>query len=371
MKKHIALLCGGRSAEHEVSLESAKNILTYLDPLLYRISVVYMTKAGEWFLLDTPDRLFKNPPMTSIDLSGFPAEPVVIKLGATPPFWVQHTHALSPLAIDLVFPIAHGVLAEDGTLQGLLELSRIPYIGSKTLGSAICMDKSISKQLLHNAGMRVAPWLTISKSHIHEWSFENVVYRLSQIGRRMDFKNPYWEAQTLFVKPANTGSSIGISKVMRSGDFRAVFKEAVDLALSYDDKLVFETYIPGREIECAVLQKGDLISASLPGEIIPHDSFYTYQAKYINPEGASLKTPAELSPRLIEKIQSMARQAFETVCCADMARVDFFLTPDQELVVNEINTLPGFTTISQYPNMWRVSGVPYETLITCLVNNNI
>ncbi len=350
-KKQIAILCGGQSAEHEVSIESAKNVIQALDKKYYDVLVIFVTKSGAWFLLDAHDTILNNDPMQPL-LEPILGKRIAFQFGSTHPV-VVGTHQ-TPLPIDVIFPVLHGTRGEDGTLQGLLEMANIPYVGPGVLGSAVCMDKDISKRLLQQANIPVAKSITLCRENSATLNVEEIITKIGL---------------PLFVKPANTGSSIGISKVKNREDLR----QAIAFAQQYDHKVLLEEYIAGREIECAVLgnqsASGDIknIAASLPGEIIPHAEFYSYEAKYLDEKGATLKTPAELPSEIIEKIQTTARKAFNLLGCDGMARVDFFLTKEGEIFLNEANTLPGFTQISQYPKMWQVSGLPYPDLLHRLI----
>ncbi|MGB6975922.1 MAG: D-alanine--D-alanine ligase [Gammaproteobacteria bacterium] len=348
-KLQLAVLCGGQSAEHEVSVISAKNILQALDAKKYDIHVIFITKQGQWYWFDSyqlflttakPQELLTTTHCYRVAVVPGKDEPLLVTLNPTP----RHYQ------IDVVFPVLHGTYGEDGTIQGLTKLVNIPFVGADVLGSAVCMDKEISKKLLQAANIPVAKWLSFSRENAADIHFANVVEQLGL---------PF------FVKPANTGSSVGITKVKD----QAQFNSALDIALQYDHKVLLEQYIAGREIECSVLGN-EFPEASLPGEIITHPQlyeFYTYEAKYLDPNGATLKVPAELSPSVVTQIQTMAKAAFKACCCTGMARVDFFLTPDGQLYVNELNTIPGFTQISMYPKMWQVSGLVYRDLLDKLI----
>lgn len=353
-KKHIAVLCGGQSAEHEVSIESAKNVIQALDTQRYDVSVIFVTRRGEWFLLDSQETITQNAAMQPLP-EPIVGKRLVFQLGSAQAVQIEEKGSLRPFQIDMIFPVLHGVRGEDGTLQGLLEMAHIPYVGAGVLGSAVCMDKEVAKRLLQHAAIPVARWITASRENMATLQFDAVV---AEIGL------PF------FVKPANAGSSIGISKVKAQADFTA----ALHLAQQYDHKILLEKYIPGREIECAVLgnQTGNSsvknISSSLPGEIIPHVEFYSYAAKYLDADAATLKTPAELPLEIVERIQALAKKAFNVLGCDGMARVDFFLTQAGDIFLNEVNTLPGFTQISQYPYMWHVSGLLYPDLLDGLID---
>jgi D-alanine-D-alanine ligase len=249
-------------------------------------------------------------------------------------------------ALDVVFPILHGPFGEDGTVQGLLKLAGVPFVGSGILGSAVGMDKEMMKRLLREADLPVAPFLAF-RAHQANLNFADVAGKLGL---------------PLFVKPANLGSSVGVNKVSNEDDFR----HAVAEAFEYDRKILVEAFIEGREIECSVLGNDDPI-ASVPGEVIATHEFYSYEAKYIDENGAALEIPAKVSAETARTIQDLAVKVFTTLGCEGLARVDFFLRPDGDVIVNEINTMPGFTSISMYPRLWQASGIPYADLIDRLI----
>ncbi len=249
--------------------------------------------------------------------------------------------------LDVIFPIVHGTLGEDGSLQGLLRMANMPFVGAGVLGSAVSMDKDVTKRLLRDAGLAVAPFVTLTRANRAGFTFEQLSERLGL---------------PLFVKPANQGSSVGVSKV----ENRAEFDAAVALAFSFDHKVLVESAIVGREIECAVLGNDDP-QASVCGEIVLSDAFYSYDTKYINEQGAQVVVPAAIAPEVSDHIREVALKAFRALECFGLARVDVFLTPDNQVVINEINTLPGFTNISMYPKLWAASGVSYQALITRLI----
>lgn len=347
-KIHIAVLCGGQSAEHEVSIQSAKNVVQALDPARYEILVIHITHQGEWRLLESPEIILKNADMQPLP-DHVKGQRLGLNFGHDKPFIRLDENTNREIAIDVVFPILHGVHGEDGTLQGMLELINIPYVGAGTLGSAVSMDKEVTKQLLRFAGIAVSDWIVLEREEQPKINFAEAVEKLGL---------------PIFVKPSNTGSSVGVVKVKNAEDFN----QALDTAWQYDHKIILEQFIPGREIECAVLGNGNP-EASLLGEIIPtgDHEFYSYEAKYLDPNGAILKVPVELPIAIQEKIQTIAKKAFKVLGCTGMARVDFFLTPDNQIYVNEANTIPGFTQISMYPKLWQVSGLSYSALIDRLV----
>jgi D-alanine-D-alanine ligase len=338
----VAVLCGGRSAEHEISLLSARFVLESLDPSRFVPVLVGIDKNGRW-LSQNEARLLeaaRDPREVALD----PREPAVL-LAPEP-------GAAEPLGVDVVFPVLHGPMGEDGTVQGLLELAGVPYVGSGVLGSAVGMDKDVMKRLLCAANLPVLPYAVVRRGRWDAARTE-VLRELSALGA------------PLFVKPANLGSSVGVSKVSRDGELAA----AVDHAFSFDDKVVVEKGLEGpREIECAVLG-GEPPLVSVPGEIVVNhaDGFYSYAAKYLDDSGAVTKIPASLTPEQTERARSLARATFVELGADDLARVDLFLDAQGELWVNEINTMPGFTAISMFPKLMAASGVPARELVTRLV----
>ncbi len=330
----VGIICGGQSPEHEISLFSAKNIFNALDKQKFIPEIIYIDKKGNFrYAKDNMDIL--------------PSEDLPL-INIMP----GHGKKLFGFDLDIVFPVLHGLLGEDGTIQGLLKLCNMPFVGNDVLGSAVCMDKDVAKRLLKQAGIDVADFLVFEhfahiKNHIN---FEDITAKL---------KLPF------FVKPANTGSSIGIHKVKSKEDF----KKALDDAFKYDNKIIIEEFIEGREIECAVLGDEEPLS-SQPGEIIVHHEFhefYDYQAKYFDENGASVIVPAQLEKTEITRFQQMAVETFKILCCSGLARVDFFYATNGRIVVNEVNTMPGFTNISMYPQCWEAAGVSYPLLVEKLI----
>jgi D-alanine-D-alanine ligase len=353
-KLRVGILFGGRSGEHEVSLTSATSVLQALDPAKYDVVLIGITRQGCWLVgpaaegkSTRPDAaslgnvLEKGKPVTpSVD----PSRPGLIPLASPPP------EGPGGLTVDVVFPVLHGTFGEDGTVQGLLELAGIPYVGAGVLGSAAGMDKDVMKKLFRDAGLPVVPWVLVLRA---EWEQEP-----ARVRRRIEKEIGY----PLFVKPANLGSSVGISKVIRRRELAA----AVELAAQYDRKVLVEKAVDAREIECAVLGN-DRPEASVPGEVVPVNEFYDYEAKYMK-EGSELIIPARLTARQTKQVQQFAVRAFQSIDCAGMARVDFLLDRQTGRVfVNEINTIPGFTPISMYPKLWEASGIPYPRLVDRLI----
>jgi D-alanine-D-alanine ligase len=344
-KLRVAILFGGRSAEHEISLISARNIVEAMDKKKYEILSIGIDKQGRWFF-DEEARLLLDRSQTKVELHDSKNVSAVLP-GATDTPVVRSSSGAAIGTVDVVFPVLHGPFGEDGTVQGLLKLANIPFVGAGVLGSAVGMDKDVMKRLLRDAGIPIAKFLVFDSAAKSNISFQRV---------RRELGLP------VFVKPANLGSSVGISKVTHANEFIAAVKEA----FLYDNKILIEENISGREIECAVLGN-EQPKASLPGEIITGHKFYSYDAKYIDDEGARLVIPAELPAAVTRRIQRLSLRTFQILCCSGMARVDFFLRGRDEIFVNEINTIPGFTAISMYPKMWGASGLSYSRLIDRLI----
>jgi len=337
MKKKIrvGILFGGRSAEHEVSIQSAKNVYEALDAGKHEPVMIGITKKGGWLRL--PDTSFKQ--IISQSYQPLPETGLTVS---------QPSDSVQQSNLDVVFPILHGPYGEDGTVQGLLKLMGIPYVGADVLGSAVGMDKDVMKRLLRDAGLPIVQFLAIQNHEKEKFTFDMVVKKLGL---------PF------FVKPANLGSSVGVSKVTTELEF----EKAVGNAFLFDRKILLEEGINAREIECSVLGNEDK-RASLPGEVIPHHEFYDYEAKYIDENGAGLDIPAKLSPKQVKEIQELAIKACTVLCVEGMARVDFFLEKETgKIYLNEINTIPGFTNISMYPKLWEASGISYKELIGRLI----
>lgn len=345
MKKiRVAIVFGGRSAEHEVSLQSAKNIVEAIDKDKYEVTLVGIDKSGRWLFLESSQFLLhaENPKLIALNKSD---KEVVLSSNGSTNSLINISHPQDREQIDVVFPVLHGPFGEDGTIQGLLKLASVPFVGASVLGSAVGMDKDVMKRLLTQAGIPVAKFLVFNLLDLV--NFDLVKKKLGL---------------PIFIKPANLGSSVGVHKVKN----KAQFDQAIQNAFTYDSKILVEEYIKGREIECSVLGNENPI-ASFPGEVIPTREFYSYEAKYIDENGALLKIPAKLPPFTIKKIQDLAIKTFKALCCEGMGRVDMFLTNKGKIYVNEINTIPGFTKISMYPKLWEVSGISYTELIDRLI----
>src|SRR5205809_184061 len=345
-KIRVGILFGGRSAEHEVSLQSAKNIIDAIDPHKYELVLIGIDKTGQWHLSEGSRFL---PPASDARLPELPQS--TENLALVPGTQDEQIVALSGQqrlgSLDVIFPVLHGPFGEDGTVQGLLKLANIAFVGAGVLGSAVGMDKDVMKRLLRDAGIPIARFLVMNRYSSEQIGFDDA---RNQLGL------------PLFIKPANLGSSVGIHKVKD----RDEFERAVRDALSYDNKILIEECIKGREIECSVLGNENPI-ASVPGEIFPRHEFYSYEAKYLDENGAVLEIPANLPSEISERIRQLAIKAFSVLCCEGMARVDFFLRNGSEIIVNEINTIPGFTRISMYPKLWEATGISYSELIDRLI----
>lgn len=343
-KVRVGVLFGGRSAEHEVSLQSARSIIDAIDREKFDVVPIGISKQGQWFVKDASQLLVNADRL--VKLNGT-VDSVAIVPSAGGSQLVNLTSSEKQAAIDVVFPVLHGTYGEDGTIQGLLKLADVPFVGPGVLGSAVGMDKDVAKRLMRDAGIPVARFLVYTRRQQADISWARLS---SELGT------------PLFVKPANLGSSVGVSKVRSEAEL----KDAVAEAFSFDSKILVEEAIDGREIECAVLGNDDPV-ASVPGEVVPQHDFYSYEAKYIDENGAILLIPANLSVEESDRVRELAIRTFKTLCCEGMARVDFFLDRQGKLFVNEINTIPGFTKISMYPKLFEASGIPYRELVTRLI----
>jgi D-alanine-D-alanine ligase len=344
----VAVVYGGRSSEHGISVVSAGSLLAALDPDKYDVVPVGITPSGQWMLTDaSPESLQIDgrtlPEVEKGTAVVMPADPTSASLVAVEP----GTAVQALESVDVVFPVLHGRFGEDGTIQGLLEMAGVPYVGAGVFASAAGMDKEFTKILLRAAGLEVGQFAVLRR------------------GRPYSAVDLHSLGLPVFVKPARAGSSVGITKV---SDW-AQLTEAVELAFTHDSKVLVEAAIVGREIECGVLENSEgQPEASLPAEIrmLPGHDWYDFDAKYLD-DACEFDIPALVSPALTARVQDAACQAFTALDCAGLARVDFFVTPDEQVVLNEINTMPGFTPISMYPKMWAASGVDYPTLVDRLI----
>jgi D-alanine-D-alanine ligase len=342
----VGVLFGGRSGEHEVSLASAASVIRGLDPEKYEAVPIGITKEGHWRIGAGAQKMLPEVLRGGQDvmMTADPTNASLVPLGGG-------AGSSGGQRLDVIFPVMHGTYGEDGTIQGLLDLAALPFVGAGVLGSAIGMDKDVAKRLLQVAKIPVVPWVTV---HRHNWERDP-----KKVQREIEraFKYP------VFVKPAALGSSVGMTKVHS----RAELAPALNLASEFAMKILVEKSVVAREIEVSVLGNNDP-SASVPGEIVPHREFYDYTAKYLE-DGTQLLIPAKLKPAQIKQIQALAVTAFRALELSGMARVDFFLEKraSGKLFLNEVNTIPGFTSISMYPKLWEATGIPFRELIDKLI----
>jgi D-alanine-D-alanine ligase len=338
----VGVLFGGRSGEHEVSLASAASVIKGLDPDKYEAVPIGITKDGHWLVGEGAVKMLPDVLRGGrrVMLTADPTEAALVPLD----------RGGGAQRLDVIFPVMHGTYGEDGTIQGMLELAAIPYVGAGVLGSAVAMDKDVAKRLLQEAGIPVVPWVTVQR---WRWEEEPEAVK-AEVQAAFEYD--------MFVKPATLGSSVGMSKVHGPEEFAP----ALNLACEFAMKVLVEKAVTAREIEVSVLGNHEP-KASIPGEIVPHREFYDYAAKYLQ-DGTQLLIPADLKPAQVERIQSMAVDAFRALELSGMARVDFFLDKKTgKLYLNEVNTIPGFTSISMYPKMWEASGIPFKELIDRLI----
>jgi len=342
-KKNILILCGGQSVEHEISLVSAQNIISAIDQNLYNIIIIGISKQGEWQMF-SKENFFLGIDAKNIKL---PQSKETVALTCINEQGYLINSKKNKIPIHIAFPIIHGSYGEDGSIQGMLRMMNIPYIGCNHTSSAICMDKAICKTILRSANIPVANDIIVTQSNFSTLSPDACIAKLGL---------------PIFVKPARLGSSIGISKVENSKQLLP----AIEQALNFDNKILLETSIIGREIECAILGNSDAKCSEL-GEIIVTDNFYSYQAKYISKTAAKLQAPTKVTNNEKGQLQQIALNTFYALGCSGMARVDMFLTNKGEIFVNEVNTIPGFTAISMYPKLWELSGIDKYQLISKLI----
>lgn len=343
-KINVAIVFGGKSTEHEVSVVSAKGIIDFIDREKYAVNFIYIDHQGNWHCCSETDyqNIYAQKGKTSNH-----GTPLAIIPGQGKASFIDTSGKAILQNTDVVFPILHGTDGEDGAIQGLFHILDLPFVGTDILGSAVGMDKDTCKRLLTQAGIANSPWICLQS---HQTPYPDYASVSKQLG------------DTLFIKPANLGSSVGISKVTNEKDFAKGLK----LAFEYDQKVLIEQAIVGREIECAVLGN-EQVQASLPGEVEATKDFYSYDAKYIDDDGAKLTIPANIDSDIIDQIKDMAVRTYQTLGCEGMTRVDFFLSQNNKLYINEVNTIPGFTPISMYPKMWEASGLPVRDLIDQLI----
>jgi D-alanine-D-alanine ligase len=348
MKMNLGIIFGGRSGEHEVSLQSARSIANEVNRERFKLLLLAVDKQGNWYLADEDNYLINPDDPANIRLNVRKEQQIAVIPDNNSNKIIQLSSGKNLGSLDVVFPIIHGTFGEDGGLQGFFSILNLPYIGADITGSAVAMDKLIAKQLLMKSGIAVADYL-VATNRTDLKKFTIAVIE--------KFELP------VFVKPACSGSSVGVFKAASEMELEKSIAEA----LKFDDLILIEEAIDGREIECAVLGNDELF-ASVPGEIIPNHSFYSYEAKYIDAEGASLEMPAKIPDNVTAQVKEFAIKSYRALFCKGMARVDMFLTDGGKLILNEINTLPGFTKISMYPKLMELSGISFSELIDRLVD---
>ena len=346
-KTSVAILFGGRSTEHEISLLSAQNVIKALDKDKYELVLIGIAKDGTWYYQADSSQLFKSEDPTLISLTD-QSKAVLFSQNTDDHYISSKSEPHHNLAsIDVIWPVLHGNYGEDGSIQGLAKIANLPCVGPNILGAAIGMDKEVMKRLLRDSGIDSADWITVRRKDKDNITYDQAFAKLGA---------------ELFIKPVNLGSSVGITFVQSPEQFRP----AIEKAFEFDNKIIIEARIKGREIECAVLGNDNPI-ASVPGEVIPKGGFYSFESKYIDESGATLKAPADLSDEEINRIKTLAVETFICLECIGLARVDMFLTSEGRLLINEINTLPGFTNVSMYPTLWKLSGIPAQELTHRLI----
>jgi D-alanine-D-alanine ligase len=336
-KKRIAILYGGRSVEHGVSVNSARNIFQFIDKKLFQPIAIGISKSGKWYLTDGVSKeIEKGKPLALILDPGNPA------------FLIQKDG--KKMKVDVIFPVLHGTDGEDGSIQGLVKAMDLPLVGTGVLGSAVSMNKIVAKRLLKDAGLPVSDFMTFRFDQKDKIKF-NAISKVLGV--------PF------MIKSASLGSSVGVTKVKSKKDF----DKAVEEAFRYDQEMLAEKYITGREIECAILGNEEA-EASYPGEIIINKNyeFYTFDAKYVDPDAVKIEVPAKLPKAIAEKIRKACLHAYQTLHCEDFARIDLFLDDKGGIYINEINSIPGFTNSSMYPMMWKERGIGFTELISRLLN---
>jgi D-alanine-D-alanine ligase len=336
-KKKVAILYGGRSVEHAVSVNSARNIFEHIDKKQFHPVPIGISKAGKWYLTDGVSKDIEKGKPVALSLNPDKPEFIVIKDG-------------KKFRVDIIFPVLHGTDGEDGSIQGMIKVVDLPLVGTGVLGSAVSMNKIVAKRLLAEAGLPVSEFLTFRFDEKEKISYNSIAKKLGV---------PF------MVKSASLGSSVGVTKVKSRKDF----DQAVEEAFKYDNEMLAERYITGREIECAILGNTPP-EASYPGEIVisKNYEFYTFDAKYVDPNAVQIEVPAKLPKAIAEKIRTVCVRAYQTLYCEDFARIDLFLDAEGNIFINEINSIPGFTNSSMYPMMWKERGVGFTELISRLLN---
>jgi D-alanine-D-alanine ligase len=338
-KLNLGLVFGGQSGEHEVSCVSAYNVLKVIDSEKYQVTTIGITKKGKWYLYAGDYEKIKDGSW----------EEDIMHLTGDFSFFADPIFSY----IDVFFPVLHGPMGEDGTIQGVFEMLNKPYVGCGVLSSAVGMDKVFSKVMFESVGIPTGKYFYFREN---QWQKEKENL-MDQAEKALGYP--------IFVKPANMGSSVGISKAHD----RQELLESVELALVFDRKIILEAFVKGREIECAVLEEDGQVKASIPGEVIPSKEFYDYEAKYSDQEDSKVVIPAQIDEKAMAQIRDYAVKAFEAIEGSSLSRVDFFLTDSGDIFINEVNTLPGFTNISMYPKMWEATGIEYKDLVERIIES--
>lgn len=345
-KIRVAILFGGRSSEHNISLLSAKNVIDAIDTEKFDPVLIGIDKSGQWHYNEGAMKIMNKEDPKLISLNNL-NRPILLSQNTDEHSLVSVADQRTLAHIDVIFPVLHGTYGEDGSVQGLAKLANLPCVGCSILGSSVGMDKDVTKRLLRDGGIAVADFITLRKGFNDHISYQEASTKLGK---------------ELFIKPANLGSSVGVSFVKTEQEY----DEAVKMGFEYDPKVVVEEKLVGRELECAVMGN-DQPLASAVGEVIPKDEWYSFESKYVDADGAKCMIPAELDNATVKRIQALAILTYRLLECEGLARVDMFMLEDGKLVINEINTIPGFTKISMYPKLWEESGVSYTELISRLI----
>ena len=345
-KTRVAMVFGGKSPEHNISILSCKNVFNAIDKEVYEVILVYIDKTGQWYFCPKGMVLNHDDDPNNVKYVG-PLLRVYLSQNTDDKCLINVRDASKVADIDVLYPVLHGNFGEDGSVQGLAKLANLPCIGCGILGSAVGMDKEIAKRVLRDGGIGIAPFVTLRKGHSENTPYTEVSAVLGN---------------ELFIKPATLGSSVGVSFV----DNEADYKNAVNEAFKYDTKVLVESKMKGREIECAVMGNEN-IEASGIGEVLPKTSWYTFENKYVDDDGAKIAIPADLTSAQTEKARKVAIETYRLLECRGLTRVDMFLLENEDIIINEVNTLPGFTKISMYPKLWEAAGLAYTPLITKLI----
>lgn len=345
-KLNVAILFGGRSPEHNISILSARNVLKAIDKSKYNPILIGIDRSGHWLTSDNAFSLLASESFKEITESAF-GKKVLLSQNTNDKSLISLDRESPSESIDVIFPVLHGTYGEDGSIQGLAKLANIPCVGCGIIGSAVGLDKDIMKRILRDGGFNVAASVTARSNKRDQINYQEIVNELGA---------------ELFIKPVHLGSSVGVSFVKDESSFW----EGLELAFKYDHKVLIEKKIIGRELECAVLGNLDA-SASTVGEVVAHSGWYSFESKYLDENDSSLHIPAKISQELIESIRQTAVEAFNILECRGLARVDVFLQEDNQIIINEVNTMPGFTNISMYPKLWEHAGIDNQSLIDRLI----